>query len=130
MKRRSVVPFVAGTGSACTSILPAALLNLCERWRYPASSDGLGKPTWAGMGAASWAGLCMPGRTVCPGWAPQTGTPDQEGLLSTDGSGVILTTTPLPPKCQPALFSLFLSVISIVVGGVIIIFLPCFPSQH
>lgn len=84
MKRRSAVPFPAGTGSASVSILPTALLNLSERRRYPLSSDRLGKPTWAGM--------------VHPG---------PSGLRSTDGSGVILPTTPLPRKCQPTFLSLF-----------------------
>ena len=78
-----------------------------------------------GSGISGWDGHT--GRDGPPRPGTADGHPSPRGLHSTDGSGLILPTTPLPPKCQPALFSLFQSVIFIII---IIIFLPCFPSQH
>lgn len=111
-------------GARCHSRLahpsPCSTLPIWwESWRCP-WVQYFGE-TQLGRLGGSISGWDVPlGRTIPPSWVLEMGPP------STEGSGVIAPTPPLPPQRHPAFFYLFQSVISIIN----IIFLPRLPSQH
>lgn len=113
-ERRSTVPFPAGTS---ISRLPSPDLV----WEVEIHEfSALGKPPWAGLGAAPRAG-----RWLWEGQSPQAGYCRwgplwQRGL--TWSSQLLL----FLPQRHPVFFYLSQSIISVI----IIISLPCLPSQH